>query len=245
MLFRSALLILTVLLAALPIEPAHAQTGNASAKNTATATLPIVPDRPGRWRVPVAEDDPAKYRCLSAPPKTPLCALANRMTCEAREAYGGVRFCRNAYVHLPEHLHRLWLLGWGEEIWQYRVIGVRVATELDIEIAKMHPFWGNPTPETEARAGDLLVTVHRRFCRWPQLPCPTDILEVTRKGYGDGRDAPVDERAEYALRKESDRWRLVWWPREDAQHFDPDLPEPYGPDEPNMVWPSSQPFSPS
>lgn len=213
--FRSIALILTLLLAALPTEPVHAQTGKASAKKSATVTLPIAPDRPDRWRQAVRHDsDALKYRCLRGPASTPLCAIANRMTCELHwsevKEKDGMQFCRNAYIHLPPQVDELYVRESRLEL-QYRIEAVGVVTAKDIEAAKRTEDWKVLSPETEPRKGDLLVTILRRTCS-QRPPCvhPDDYNYslVTAK------DAPWDTHSTFCLRKEGSRWRLVWWPNE-------------------------------
>ncbi len=208
--FRSAALILAVVLAASLTHPAHAQTKTASSRESISVGLPISPSPPGRWRQAVSPENPAKYRCLLGPASDPLCALANRMTCEPMVVAGeqrvpdGMRFCRNAYGIIPSQLRTS---DFAYPYLEYRIEQVRIATEQDIENAKQSVDWRNPTPETEPKAGDLLVTVYRRSC-WAQ-PCPSPFDFA-----GHASEEPIDERAEYCLRQEGTRWRLVWWPLE-------------------------------
>jgi len=209
--FRSAPLLLAVFLAA-SFHSAYAQTGKTPETKTTAATLPIAPDRPGRWRQAV-RDDPSKYRCLLGLPPTPLCALANRFSCEVialrssdEVGFGpdATRLCRNAYGEIPPQQNGSTFAG---PYLQYRIERVRVATKHDIEAAARIEGWPNPYPPIEARPGDLLVSVYRRSC-WEQ-PCPDP-----RTFLGYPREEPYDERAAYFLRQEGKRWRPIWSPYE-------------------------------
>lgn len=216
--FRSVTLILAALLAALPTEPVHAQTGEASAKKAASTVLPIAPDRPGRWREAIFLDDPHRYRCLRGPASTALCAIANRMTCETYwglldDSRDGLQFCRNAYVHLPVHVDRDYV----NEEWalalNYRIEAVRTATVADIEAARRKFDWAPLTPETRPKVGDFLVTVFRRRCGGPP-PCPDPLGDQSSWHPWWTWTWPYETRATYALRQEGALWRLVWWPWE-------------------------------
>jgi hypothetical protein len=209
--FRSAVLSLAVLLAALPVEFVQAQTGKASAKTAAAAALPILPDRPGRWREALFEDEPRKYRCMREPTSSPLCVLANRMACEtyrAEDDDGHMQFCWNAYVRT---LPVLWLVA-GRRVldMQYRIEKVRRIGTKDIEAAERAEDPRRPTAETEPRPDDLVVTVLRVQCQ--KTPCPSaDNFDFGRARFSNQLSETC---AEYALRNEGTQWHLVWWPWE-------------------------------
>lgn len=209
--FRPAAMILAALLAALPAEPVYAQTGKASAEKSAAAALPITPDRPGQWREPVSRDDPQGYRCLRGPASSPRCAIANRMTCEVLGPDNrGAPFCTNAYRHALPQPRTFASFDDFLDLY-YRIDKVRIATSQDIEAAKRHRYWKDPPPDAEPRRGDLLVKVRRRICEI--RPCPMDLVEFLRI-MEHMREWPSEESAEYCLRHEDGRWRLVWWPYE-------------------------------
>lgn len=225
--FRSTALFLVVLLAALSTEPAPAQTGKTSATKTTPSALPIAPDRPGRWREAIYDDDPRRYRCLRGPASTPHCALANRMTCETqlyRVGRGdGMQFCRNAYVHLPAHVTPEHVEVFGGS--QYHIEKVRVATDDDIEAARRTDDWKMLTPETEPRVGDILVSVFRRLCPGgPPCHDPRDHGELTNYHPVLEKDRPYETRSTFCLRQDGARWRLVWWPGERPKDVDEDDP---------------------
>ena len=216
--FRSFALLVGFFLAVPSAAPAYAQTDRNSANTAAPSTLSIVPDRPGRWREAIFGDDPQRYQCLRGPASTPLCAIANRMTCETYwslldETVDGLQFCRNAYVHLPVHVDQRYV---PEELalaLNYRIEAVRTATEADIEAAMRTSDWGPLSPETQPKTGDLLVTVFRRRCGGPP-PCPDPHGSSSSWHPWWTWTWPYETRATYALRQEGKLWRLVWWPWE-------------------------------
>ena len=199
-------------------QPARGQTGKASATKTASAQLPIAPDRPGRWREAIYNDDASNYRCLRGPASTPLCAIANRMSCETYwDADGkrdGLQLCRNAYVHSPAHVDWKHVKVWHDGL-NYRIERVRVATPADIDAASRTRDWSALTPDTEPRVGDILVTVRRRTCPLgPPCPDPDHYDEITEHNPIMAKDRPDETRSTFCLRQEGTRWRLVWWPDE-------------------------------
>ena len=119
--------------------------------------------------------------------------------------------CRNAYVHLPPIAEQM--INFSDMDMQYRIEKVKFITPKDIDAAKSTRDWATLTSETEPKVGDLLVVILRVRCM--RTPCPSaNEFDFSRARMNNQLEETC---AEYALRHEGERWRLVWWPWEPPQ----------------------------